>query len=245
MFSKYNDAFNLLVESYYNGNFDDTFMKVMVAHEKSPQDTFAVLSSLCGSNIPYDNNYLENIKHSIEHYNPNQKIVEKIKACESTCEKTQKGSNPCEEACTNNAISYDPLHGEVKIDNMLCNDCGMCISACKHGTILDKIEALPLVNRIKNNDHVIIAIDPHLLSAFHNHNSLVKLKHSLYNLGFKNIIQCSYHDLLNQAPNKDIVVFISPSIDKKANLTQSQYNKRINFVLTYDELEEVIHAMNM
>lgn len=245
MFTKYNDAFDLLVESYYNGNFDDTFIRVLGAHEKSPQDTFAVLSSLCGSNIPYDNNYLNNIKASIENYNPKQKIVEKIKGCDSTCEKNSDGFSPCQNSCTNNAISYDALKGEVYIDNMLCNDCGMCISACKHGTILDKIEVLPLINRIKNNDNVVVALDPNIISGFHNHSSLVSLKKSLFNLGFENVLQCSYDELAHKKSNKDVVVFVGPSIDKKANLTQSPYNSKIDFVLTYDELEEVLHAMNI
>ena len=245
MFSKYNDTFDLLVESYFNGNFDDTFIRALAAHEKSPQETFAVLSSLCGSNIPYDNNYLNNIKTSIENYNPKQKIVEKIKGCDTTCEKATNGSSPCQDSCPNNAISYDTLKGEVYIDDMLCNDCGICISACKHGTILDKVEVLPLINRIKSNDNVIIALDPNIISCFHNHNSLVNLKNSLYNLGFKNIFQCSYDELLSKKSNKDTVVFVGSSIDKKANLTQSPYNTKVDFVLTYDELEEVLHAMNM
>ena len=48
MNSKYIDLFDTLVKAYYEGNFDDTLDTIMVCHEKSPQDTFNIITSLCG-----------------------------------------------------------------------------------------------------------------------------------------------------------------------------------------------------
>ena len=66
MNNKYNDLFDELVKSYYEGNFDETLTRIMVCHEKSPQETFAIISSLCGVNIKFDNNYVYNLKKAIE-----------------------------------------------------------------------------------------------------------------------------------------------------------------------------------
>ena len=57
MNSKYIDLFDTLVKAYYEGNFDDTLDTIMVCHEKSPQDTFNIITSLCGVDVKFDNNY--------------------------------------------------------------------------------------------------------------------------------------------------------------------------------------------
>ena len=65
MNSKHIDLFNTLIEAYYNGNFDETLNKIITCHEKSPQETFAIITSLCGVNIEFDNNYVYNLKKAI------------------------------------------------------------------------------------------------------------------------------------------------------------------------------------
>ena len=77
MNNKYNDLFDELVKSYYDGNFDETLTRIMVCHEKSPQETFAIISSLCGVNIKFDNNYVYNLKKAITEYTVNKRLIEK------------------------------------------------------------------------------------------------------------------------------------------------------------------------
>ena len=62
MNSKYIDLFDTLVKAYYEGNFDDTLDTIMVCHEKSPQDTLNIITSLCGVDVKFDNNYKYNLK---------------------------------------------------------------------------------------------------------------------------------------------------------------------------------------
>ena len=69
MNNKYVELFDILIKSYYNGNFDETLNKIITCHEKSPQETFAIITSLCGVDIKFDNNYVYNLKKAITEYN--------------------------------------------------------------------------------------------------------------------------------------------------------------------------------
>ena len=89
MNNKYNDLFDELVKSYYDGNFDETLSKIMVCHEKSPQETFKIITSLCGVDIKFDNNYLHNLKKAITQYSINKRIVEKLECCSTPCTKNK------------------------------------------------------------------------------------------------------------------------------------------------------------
>ena len=74
MNNKYVDLFDILIKSYYDGNFDETLNKIITCHEKSPQETFAIITSLCGVDIKFDNNYVYNLKKAITEYNVNKKM---------------------------------------------------------------------------------------------------------------------------------------------------------------------------
>ena len=58
MNSKYVDLFDILIKSYYDDNFDETLNKIMTCHERSPQETFSIITSLCGVDLEFDNNYV-------------------------------------------------------------------------------------------------------------------------------------------------------------------------------------------
>lgn len=66
MNNKYVELFDILIKSYYNGNFDETLNKIITCHEKSPQETFAIITSLCGVDIEFDNNYVYNLKKQLQ-----------------------------------------------------------------------------------------------------------------------------------------------------------------------------------
>ena len=59
----------------------------MVCHEKSPQETYAIISSLCGVDIKFDNNYVYNLKKAITEYTVNKKIIKKLEDCSTSCVK--------------------------------------------------------------------------------------------------------------------------------------------------------------
>ena len=77
MNSKYSDLLNTLIKAYYNDTFDKTLDNLITCHEKSPQETFEIITSLCGVTVPFDNNYKYNLKKAITRYTANKKIVER------------------------------------------------------------------------------------------------------------------------------------------------------------------------
>ena len=96
MNNKYVELFDILIKSYYNGNFDETLNKIITCHEKSPQETFAIITSLCGVDIKFDNNYVYNLKKAITEYNVNKKIVEKLECSNSNCKPDKNNTYSCQ-----------------------------------------------------------------------------------------------------------------------------------------------------
>ena len=192
MNNKYNDLFDELVKSYYDGDFDKTLTRIMVCHEKSPQETFAIISSLCGVNIKFDNNYLYNLKKAITEYTVNKKLIEKLKDCSVSCTKDKNGKFNCQASCPFDAILYSEQEKSTYIDPDRCLGCGLCVDSCKNGLILDKVEFLPIVDLIKNNKTVIAAVAPAISGQFGDNVTMDKLRAAFMKIGFTDMIEVAF-----------------------------------------------------
>ena len=104
MNNKYTDLFDILIKSYYDGNFDETLNKIITCHEKSPQETFEIITSLCGVKVDFDNNYVYNLKKAITNYKVNKKIVEKLECSGTNCNPDANNTYGCQRACPFHAI---------------------------------------------------------------------------------------------------------------------------------------------
>lgn len=300
MNSKHIDLFNTLIEAYYNGNFDETLNKIITCHEKSPQETFAIITSLCGVNIEFDNNYVYNLKKAITNYNVNKKIVEKLECSSANCQADKQSMYTCQKACPFNAIKFDAKNNTTFIDNDACIDCGLCVDSCKNGRILDKVEFIPIMDLIKNNKTVIAAVAPAIMGQFGDDVTMDQLRAAFIKIGFTDMIEVAfaadmltvkeavefnkhvkspndlmitscccpmwvgmlkkvYKELLpNLSPsvspmiaagrvikeiNKDAkVVFIGPCIAKKAEAKDKDIAGAIDFVLTFEEVNDIFKA---
>lgn len=212
MNNKYNDLFNELVKSYYDGNFDETLSRIMVCHEKSPQETFKIITSLCGVDIKFDNNYLYNLKKAITQYSVNKRIVEKLECCSTPCTKNKNDKYNCEAACPFEAIKYDNDDKTTYIDPELCINCGLCIDACKNGRILDKVEYLPIMDLIHNNKIVVAEVAPSIMGQFGSHVTMDMLREAFIKIGFTDMIEVAFAaDILSI---KEAVEFDSHVNDK-------------------------------
>ena len=303
MNNKYNDLFDELVKSYYDGNFDETLTRIMVCHEKSPQETFAIISSLCGANIKFDNNYVYNLKKAITEYSINNKIVKKLKDCSSSCVKDKNDKYNCQASCPFDAILYNKDEKSTYIDANRCLGCGLCVDSCKHGLFLDKVEFLPVIDLIKNNKTVIAAVAPAISGQFSDNVTMDKLRAAFIKIGFTDMVEVAFaadiltikeaaefdkhvhgpNDLMitscccpmwigmlkkvykelipdlspSVSPmiatariikklNKDAkVVFIGPCIAKKAEAKDKDLIGDIDFVLTFQELDEIFKTLNI
>ena len=303
MHNKYTDLFDILVRSYYEGNFDDTLSKVMVCHEVSPQETFKIITSLCGVSLEFDNNYVYNIKKAITNYAVNKKFIEKLDSCNINCKENKDKKFNCQAACPFDAILYDYNNKSTYINYDLCVGCGLCIDSCKDGKLLDKIDFIPIADLIKNNKTVIAAVAPAITGQFGENVSLDQLRASLIKFGFSDMIEVAFaadmltikeavefnkhvngpDDLMitscccpmwvgmlkrvykelvpDLSPSvspmiavgriikklnpKAKVVFIGPCIAKKAEAKEKDLVNDIDFVLTFQELDNIFKALEI
>lgn len=303
MHNKYTDLFDILVRSYYEGNFDDTLSNVMVCHEVSPQETFKIITSLCGVSLEFDNNYVYNIKKAITNYAVNKKFIEKLDSCNINCKENKDKKFNCQAACPFDAILYDYNNKSTYINYDLCVGCGLCIDSCKDGKLLDKIDFIPIADLIKNNKTVIAAVAPAITGQFGENVSLDQLRASLIKIGFSDMIEVAFaadmltikeavefnkhvngpDDLMitscccpmwvgmlkrvykelvpDLSPSvspmiaagriikklnpKAKVVFIGPCIAKKAEAKKKDLVNDIDFVLTFQELDNIFKALEI
>ncbi|WP_315069916.1 [Fe-Fe] hydrogenase large subunit C-terminal domain-containing protein [uncultured Clostridium sp.] len=303
MNNKYNDLFDELVKSYYEDNFDETLERIMTCHEKSPQETFQIITSLCGVDMEFDNNYLYNLKKAITEYTVNVRLIEKIKGCNIECTKDENGKFSCQAACPFDAIMYDDKQKSTFIDSNRCLSCGACIDSCQNGLILDKVFFLPVLDLIKNNKHVFAAVAPAISGQFGDSVTMDKLRAALIKIGFTDMFEVAFaadalsikeaveFDRLVNNPNdfmitscccpiwigmlrkvyKELVpnlspsvspmvaaarmikkldndakvVFIGPCIAKKAEAKDKDLNDAVDFVLTFEELNEIFSALKI
>ena len=193
MNSKYNDLLDTIIKAYYNDNFDETLDKIITCHEKSPQETFEIITSLCGVSVPFDNNYKYNLKKAITRYSANKKIVEKIKSrCSDNCLADENGSFKCQVHCPFDAIFYSAEEKTTMIDYTLCESCGRCIDSCDHGKYLDKVEIIPIIDLIKNNKTVIACVAPAIIGQFGPSVTLDMLREAFIKIGFSDMIEVAF-----------------------------------------------------
>lgn len=192
MNNKYNDLFHELVQSYYSGNFDETLSRIMTCHEKSPQETFKIITSLCGVNIEFDNNYAYNLKKAITKYSVDKRIVEKLDCSCMECTKNNDDKYTCEHSCPFNAIMYDNKNKTTYINHNICINCGVCVDSCKNGRILDKVEFIPILDLIKNNKTVIAAVAPAINGQFGNSVTMDMLREAFIKIGFTDMIEVAF-----------------------------------------------------
>lgn len=303
MNNKYADLFDTLVKSYYDGTFDETLKKLMVCHEVSPQETFTIIASLCGANIEYDNNYVYTLKKAITNHVVNKRIVEKLQCSTTNCEGDHSNGYQCQKACPFDSIYYDDDKKSTYIDKDKCLGCGLCVDACKSGKILDKVEFIPVIDLIKNNETVIAAVAPAISGQFGPNVTMDQLRTAFMKLGFTDMIEVAfaadvltikeavefnkhvkspddlmitscccpmwvgmlkrvYNELIpNLSPsvspmiaagriikelNKDAkVVFVGPCIAKKAEAKEKDILGAIDFVLTFQEVEEIFKILDI
>ena len=303
MNNKYNDLFDELVKSYYDGNFDETLKRIMVCHKKSPQETFSIITSLCGVDLEFDNNYVYNLKKAITNYTVNTRLIEKIKGCPESCSKDENGKFNCQASCPFDAILYDKKEKNTFIDTDRCLNCGICVDSCKEGLILDKVYFLPVIDLIKNNKLVFAAVAPAISGQFGDEVTMDQLRAALIKIGFTDMVEVAFaadaltikeatefdkhvngpKDLMitscccpiwigmlrkvykelvpdlspSVSPmvaaarmikklNEDAkVVFIGPCIAKKAEAKDKDLNDAVDYVLTFQELDEVFSALEI
>lgn len=122
-----------------------------------------------------------------------QPIVAKIEGACEYCDEDCKSKD----TCGYEAQIYRRSKGPVIINDK-CLSCGQCVTTCDFGALTDKIEFIPLVNFLKNeNTPVYATVAPAMIGQFGEDVTMGQLRTALKLLGFKDMIEVAlFADIL-------------------------------------------------
>ncbi|SFR09655.1 [Fe-Fe] hydrogenase large subunit C-terminal domain-containing protein [Desulfoscipio geothermicus] len=169
----YDEVFKKLVKSAYRGNMDDEVDKM-----RREGDRFTD----------------EYIRYASGGGDPNR-VVFKIKDCDGSC--SLKNEDNCEASCLFNAIVRD-MEGNVVIKHNNCSGCGKCVEVCKHYSLVDKKEFVPVIELLKNRKVPVFAIvAPAFIGQFGSGVTPGKMRAAFKRLGFYGMVEVAlFADIL-------------------------------------------------
>ena len=191
MNKKFDNLFKKLVKAYYNDNFEETVNHILSKETEDKEYLSKVISSLCGVNIEFDDNFILNLKKAIGNYEIRHKIVHKVHDCSMDCSKDGEKTR-CQKSCPFDAILVDKNTSTTYISLDKCVDCGFCVDACPTGSILDKVEFIPLIDLLNKEDIVIAAVAPSIIGQFGKNVSMNKLRTAFKKLGFTDMVEVAF-----------------------------------------------------
>jgi len=187
----YNELFKILLKSYYEDNFETKVTELLSKPNINKVELSATISSLCGVKVDFSTNYIEDLIKAILSYQTDNKIVNKIKHCTMDCVGGH-GKTKCQASCPFDAILIDNKSNTTYIDDDKCTDCGFCVEACPSGSLMDKVEFIPLVKLLKGNSKVIATVAPAITGQFGENVNVDKLRTAFKKIGFTDMIEVAF-----------------------------------------------------
>ncbi|MCM8709497.1 4Fe-4S binding protein [Clostridium sp. SYSU_GA19001] len=191
MKAEYSNLFKEIVYAYYNGNFEEKVKNILSKPDINKKDLARIISSLCGVELTFTDNYIDDLKKAVKNYKAEHKIVTKIRTCSMDCADTD-GTTACKKSCPFDAIIIDQENHTSFIDKEKCTDCGFCVEGCPTGSILDKVEFIPFVNLLKEKVPVIAAVAPAIQGQFGSDVSIYKLRSAFKKIGFTEMVEVAF-----------------------------------------------------
>lgn len=209
----HHDLFKNLVKAYYDGSFDEYLTSLINKNEYTKDELLSIVSSLCGVNLLDTDNYIQNLKEAIKNYNVDHKIVEKVKNCTMECT-DKSGKTICQKSCPFDAIYINKDKKTTYINNDKCTDCGFCVESCPNGSLLDKVEFLPLVELLKSKQPVVAAVAPAISGQFGSNTNLNKLRTAFKKIGFVDMVEVAFFaDMLTLKESVEFNEFVKNKND--------------------------------
>ncbi len=187
----YNEIFKTLIKSFYEDNFENKVQELLSKDNINKTEFSSIISSLCGVQVDFSHNYIEDLKKAILSYEANHKIVNKVKCCTMDCA-DESGKTRCQASCPFDAILIDNKLNTTYIDNDKCTDCGFCVDACPSGALMDKVEFIPLLNLLKGNSTVIAAVAPAITGQFGENVNVNNLRTAFKKMGFADMVEVAF-----------------------------------------------------
>lgn len=191
MNEQYRQIFKQLVKAYYEDDFEENVRKIMEDEQVNKLKLFKVVSNLCGVDLDYDENYIEDLKKAISAYKLEHKIVDRVVDCKGDC-RDKDGLTNCQKSCPFDAVLINPETGNTYIDIDRCQDCGACVDACENGHIMDRAEFIPFAHFLKEKAPVIAAVAPAIYGQFGESVSLNQLRTAFKRIGFTDMVEVAF-----------------------------------------------------
>lgn len=121
-------------------------------------------------------------------------VVFKVRECSDQC---AAGSENCRASCLFDAIVRD-MQGNVVIKRNNCTGCGKCVEVCRHYSLVDKKEFVPLIGLLKDRHVPVFAIiAPAFAGQFGPQVTPGKMRAALKQLGFYGMVEVAlFADIL-------------------------------------------------
>ncbi|SHJ85829.1 [Fe-Fe] hydrogenase large subunit C-terminal domain-containing protein [Paramaledivibacter caminithermalis] len=131
------------------------------------------------------------VKNSKEIKEP---IVAKI---DGVCEYCDDEDCKCVDSCKYEAHIYRRGKGPI-IENNKCLSCGECVTKCDFGALADKIEFIPLIDFLKDENTIVYAaVAPSIVGQFGNDITMGQIRTAFKILGFKDMVEVAlFADIL-------------------------------------------------
>jgi len=215
---KHKELFKKIVKAYYDDNFEESIKKIMEEEDINKSQLCKTISMLCGVDLDYDENYIENLKKAISAYQLEHKVVDRVSDCDCNC-KGEDGKTNCQRTCPFDAILTNPETGKTYLDVEKCQDCGTCVEACENGHIMDRAEFIPFAHLLKEKVPVLAAVAPAIYGQFGENVTLNQLRTAFKRIGFTDMFEVAFFaDMLTL---KEAVEFNHHVNDKKDFLITS------------------------
>jgi iron only hydrogenase large subunit-like protein len=123
-------------------------------------------------------------------------IVTKVNGVCEECGR-QFSQSDCQESCKYEAQMYRRNKGPI-IVNDKCLSCGNCVTSCSFGALADKIEFVPLIEKLKDDDTKVYAtVAPSIVGQFGADVSMGQLRTACKLLGFADMVEVAlFADIL-------------------------------------------------
>ncbi len=168
---RYDQIFKKLVKTAYHGNLPEEIEKIRDGD--SVTDQYLLYAS--GGGDP-------------------DRVVFKVRGAQGVC---AKSDDMGEAVCLFGAIVRD-MEGNVVIAPKNCNGCGECVDVCKHYSLVDKKEFVPLIKLLQDRQVPVFAIiAPAFIGQFGPAVTPGKMRAALKQLGFYGMVEVAlFADIL-------------------------------------------------
>ncbi len=186
----YHDLYKALIKAYYDGHFEDEFERLLSKFENK-EEAKKVLCALCGAEEILDKDgheFVFALINSITQNEVRERLVRKINACEEDCHQ-EGGKSKCMMACPFDAIERVGESGDKKINADLCMSCGRCVSICDSGKYQDVSEGMPVMELLRQHEHVVAMVAPAIAGQFGPDVTLEQLREAFIKLGFDDMFE--------------------------------------------------------